>query len=64
MRPASIGIVPPACENSHLMSGSREKLPLSSRLVTVRPLVFANGAMRFAYCALRADYGYPSTEKE
>ena len=36
MRPASIGIVPPACENSHLMSSSLPKLPLSSRLVTVR----------------------------
>ena len=36
MRPASIGMVPPACENSHLMSRWRTKLPLSSRLVTVR----------------------------
>ena len=29
-------MVPPPCENSHLMSRCRAKLPLSSRLVTVR----------------------------
>jgi hypothetical protein len=36
MRPAIIGIVPPACENSHVMSRWRANVPLSSRLVIVR----------------------------
>jgi hypothetical protein len=36
MRPASIGMVPPPCENSQRMSRLRAKVPESSRLVTAR----------------------------
>src|SRR5712671_6801555 len=36
MRPAIIGIVPPACENSHRISRHRAKPPESRRLVTHR----------------------------
>ena len=36
MRPASIGVAPPPCENTHLMSVSREIVPLDSRLTMAR----------------------------